>query len=545
MKKFFLSLVFIFSILLSWNVFAYTSYEWSIVIEDVKKELSWTKYSFKDNEWSSWMSSYHIFYDWKIVWYIYSTNNWISMWSWWQENWEVWTFFTKKDFTKKDVLNYFYKKKVITSKIKSDNFTIKNKKISYKKNTKNVRMYFEVDVSIKKNFILELSLKKEFPNWWSLESKNTYNLLDNKNKIYFWEILNWDIWNSFIDWYSIKIYECTNWLGETVCIWKQEVYKESKYNLNISTSKDYNIDTKKIRVNKIKQNSFHIIKKIEYQYVKQSIISKLNLEKTSKGRKLIKKIDSVVKKIGKEKLEKVYNKIQSLPSNVRKHKKYKYVLNYMEARIWLKLIWDKSLNHDNNYLDNKEIKTSLKKTDWRSVDSNCNIPDIIIWNQIWAWCNSTIWNWIEFVKDIERSCWNYNWWDWKSCSNTENFSNSKEKNWNKFNWVDNIWWKLYSWDNASSACTNWYHLPSEEEWTTLENNTKGVNLRKKLILPLSGFRAVSGNSFHNRWLTTFLWGSNPWDNQSFFTINLHYNKNSFNKRYSNKNNYVSVRCIKD
>ena len=154
MKKFFLSLVLIFSILLSWNVLAYTSYEWSIVIEDVKKELSWTKYNFKDNEWSFWMSSYHIFYDWKIVWYIYSTNNWISMWSWWQENWEVWTFFTKKDFTKKDVLNYFYKKTITKSKIKSDNFTIKNKKISYKKDTKNVRMYFEVDVSIKKNFIL-------------------------------------------------------------------------------------------------------------------------------------------------------------------------------------------------------------------------------------------------------------------------------------------------------------------------------------------------------------------------------------------------------
>jgi hypothetical protein len=74
-------------------------------------------------------------------------------------------------------------------------------------------------------------------------------------------------------------------------------------------------------------------KKIRFQYVKQSIISKLNLEKTSKGRKFIKKIDSVVQKIGKEKLEKFYSKIQLLPSSVRKHKKHKYVINYLEARI--------------------------------------------------------------------------------------------------------------------------------------------------------------------------------------------------------------------
>lgn len=104
----------ILSLLIIWiliNInltFSYNISDWEKIINSVIKELKDSKYSFKENEWSSSSASYHIFYEWKMVWYIDTTEKWISMWDWWEWNWEVWTFWDKTDFTKDDILNYFY-----------------------------------------------------------------------------------------------------------------------------------------------------------------------------------------------------------------------------------------------------------------------------------------------------------------------------------------------------------------------------------------------------------------------------------------------------
>jgi hypothetical protein len=92
--------------------------------------------------------------------------------------------------------------------------------------------------------------------------------------------------------------------------------------------------------NGIRLNRYFCIQRINK--LKQLFFAKNNLKKTSKGRNIIKKINLITEKVNYKKLEKVYVKIQSLLSSVRKHKKYKYVLNYLEARIWLKLIWKRS-----------------------------------------------------------------------------------------------------------------------------------------------------------------------------------------------------------
>jgi prepilin-type N-terminal cleavage/methylation domain-containing protein len=77
----------------------------------------------------------------------------------------------------------------------------------------------------------------------------------------------------------------------------------------------------------------------------------------------------------------------------------------------------------------KWMISSLKdwKPTWWYYDKNCTLPDVIIWTQIWAWCNSTLWYWVE-------------WWQ------TD----------------DNIWTNSYSW--TISDCYNY-------AWTSLDINT--------------------------------------------------------------------------
>jgi len=97
--------------------------------------------------------------------------------------------------------------------------------------------------------------------------------------------------------------------------------------------------------------------------------------------------------------------------------------------------------------------------DWTAQDSNCSLPDVTIGSQTWAGCNSTLWIWIDYTP---WHCYNYAWTNnWSNCG----WYSSKESDYNSV-WVDNIWGKLYTWDNAQNACGTWYHLPSIEEWTT-------------------------------------------------------------------------------
>jgi len=125
---------------------------------------------------------------------------------------------------------------------------------------------------------------------------------------------------------------------------------------------------------------------------------------------------------------------------------------------------------------------------WTDLDPNCDIPDITIGSQTWAGCNSTLWNGFEWGQtDADIGTSNYSWtvwacydYDWNSTAtctpwDTTMASDTKANTWfsgANTNWdseFNNIWWKLYTYAQSSSACHTWRHVPTDEEWTTLEN----------------------------------------------------------------------------
>jgi len=203
---------------------------------------------------------------------------------------------------------------------------------------------------------------------------------------------------------------------------------------------------------------------------------------------------------------------------------------------------------------------------WMALDSNCDIPDITIGSQTWAWCNSTLWTGIEY--SVDQNCYNYVWWATTWCNR---LSNEKESVYNATYGINNIWWKLYTWANSSSACPSWRHVPSFAEWTTLGNylswttcgvwdwwqcdglwwklhNTKTTsnNMVQALKLPLAGNRNSDGVTFNDRGSNSFLWSSTPVPSTgNAFNVYLYRDLSAVN-RYNDSQAYsFSVRCLRD
>ena len=246
-------------------------------------------------------------------------------------------------------------------------------------------------------------------------------------------------------------------------------------------------------------------------------------------------------------------------------------------------------------------------TDWRAQDPNCTIPDITIWNQTWAWCNTTLDTGIEYTD--ETYCYNYdkdwNWtinnlwtlWDcwslnyWDSNDNAKDYYDSLAWTGNQNNdiEVDNIWWKLYTWyrswetdwvnlDNNNDweivateddeVCPGWYNIPSNDDWATLEQSlwcsdqtntwwrcdwqwwryhtttNSGSSIAEKLKLPLAGFRDTDGSAFYFRGYHTILWSSSPSSSNAYFR-NLNWDNSTVNRSADSQDFGFSVRCIKD
>jgi type II secretory pathway pseudopilin PulG len=195
---------------------------------------------------------------------------------------------------------------------------------------------------------------------------------------------------------------------------------------------------------------------------------------------------------------------------------------WLIAKVWW--YWYSASWNTLTYVDYSQDETP---TDWRSVDSNCDIADITIWSQTWAWCNSTIWIWKEWSW---THCWNYQ-GSLTTC--TKVLSTDKEIEFNSTYWINNIWWKFYTHTNAkNTACKDWYHLPSDVEWTILENTLAWTtcrtwdgwqcdpigwknhtiknatnNIVEALKLPLSWVSQPFYSSPIHRWLATVLWTS--------------------------------------
>ena len=205
---------------------------------------------------------------------------------------------------------------------------------------------------------------------------------------------------------------------------------------------------------------------------------------------------------------------------------------------------------------------------WQVLDPNCDIDDITIWTQTWAWCNSTLWTWIDYNAG---PCYNYQWTNiwWTSCY----WYNTKENVYNATYGVNNIWWKLYTWPNSPTACPTWRHVPSDAELTTLENylnwsqppspcrtwdwwqcdwlwwgghtsKNDTNNLVNALKLPLAGRRNTDGVTFYGRGYDTYLWSSTPSAGTAYYR-GLGWYNSTVNRNANSQSYGFSVRCIKD
>lgn len=122
---------------------------------------------------------------------------------------------------------------------------------------------------------------------------------------------------------------------------------------------------------------------------------------------------------------------------------------------------------------------------WRAYDSNCPVEDIVIWNQTWAGCNSTLWTgheWGDYDIIDENNgthCMNYdggiNYTNWvcgkdkprmKSNANPRDFFDLVNAPW-ALKEFDTIWWKFYNFEESASACPIWRHIPKADEFEQL------------------------------------------------------------------------------
>ena len=222
---------------------------------------------------------------------------------------------------------------------------------------------------------------------------------------------------------------------------------------------------------------------------------------------------------------------------------------------------------------------------WRAMDPNCQIDDIQIWDQVWAGCNSTLGNGMEWGLNTDNSAWNI--WSCFPYYNSINYINPCQWNKIKMNssslatdlfWEVNdywdrefntIWWKLYSWDNAIQwACPVWWSLPTDEQFNILEEslwcssteltnidwrcdglwwngatNTKPRSLAEALQLPLTGNSWLT-NEFRARGNITLLWSQTQEDTKAYRRY-LNVNNSWVSRNTTDKNYKLSVRCIKD
>ena len=222
-------------------------------------------------------------------------------------------------------------------------------------------------------------------------------------------------------------------------------------------------------------------------------------------------------------------------------------------------------------------------TGWMAIDSNCDIPDITISGFTWAWCNSTIWNGIEWWKQDNGSnawimtCYNYDFVNNWTCTiwDVTMLSSTKANTW--YSWTNAngdteyaaIWWKFYTWSNISSACPSWRHVPSDFEFGTFENalywsvcrvwnnfncswiwwmshNTKNItnNLAQALRIPLAGDRYVDSNA-QARWYWAHFWTSTEANGVTAYWRLLLSNNTWVDRQNRDKTFWLSVRCLKD
>lgn len=91
---------------------------------------------------------------------------------------------------------------------------------------------------------------------------------------------------------------------------------------------------------------------------------------------------------------------------------------------------------------------------WAKIDKNCNKPDVVIGNQVWAGCNSTLGTLaINYVYSGATNCYNYAGTNLASCPNppTGKTNSTMMESDYLVGQSDNIFGALYEWSGATNG----------------------------------------------------------------------------------------------
>ena len=123
--------------------------------------------------------------------------------------------------------------------------------------------------------------------------------------------------------------------------------------------------------------------------------------------------------------------------------------------------------------------------------------------------------------------------------------------------------RLYTWDAAMKACPAGYHLPDDDEWTTLENTvggseTAGTKLKSKDgwlkngngtddygFSALSGGDGNSGGSAYVVGCYGKWWSATEGNADSAWIRSMYYGREEVHRNSINKTYLYSVRCVAD
>jgi uncharacterized protein (TIGR02145 family) len=126
---------------------------------------------------------------------------------------------------------------------------------------------------------------------------------------------------------------------------------------------------------------------------------------------------------------------------------------------------------------------------------------------------------------------------------------------------------LYSWETAKDVCPVGWHLPSDEEWTTLINYLGGADVAGEKLKSASGWKLYEGKNYGNNesgfnalpsglrythngefeeaGKVGRLWSSTPHANRFAWYRYLFYDGSRVYRLIEGSNFSFGVRCIKD
>jgi uncharacterized protein (TIGR02145 family) len=106
-----------------------------------------------------------------------------------------------------------------------------------------------------------------------------------------------------------------------------------------------------------------------------------------------------------------------------------------------------------------------------------------------------------------------------------------------------IYGVLYNWPAALNACPAGWHLPSDQEWDWMENDSRTSSMSVFDALP-GGVRLADGN-FGSLGKSAGFWSSMDSDLSEACSRNLDFENDLISRKFEVKSNGFSVRCVRD